>query len=97
MRSIELCKNLEHAPAVVRARDAVLERRAAGRHAAYLVARRGWTMARMLPRTRKAPTGASPEGARALVKAHPAGLCAAGILKNDPRGDHHGTTEISLA
>lgn len=42
MRSIELCKNLEHAPAVVRARDAVLENAARlDATRAYLVARRG--------------------------------------------------------
>ena len=42
MRSIELCKNLEHAPAVVRARDAILENAARlDATRAYLVARRG--------------------------------------------------------
>ena len=42
MRSIELCKNLEQAPAVVHARDAILENCARlDATRAYLVARRG--------------------------------------------------------
>ena len=42
MRNIELCKNLEQAPAVIRARDAILENGARlDATRAYLVARRG--------------------------------------------------------